>query len=176
MCRNIVSAYGSKFFEYDKKVGKFNSLINVILCINMVFKSNFITYTLLEENNSNIDSAKMHIHQIIESKSNTPFKKPNSKTIISDDEHDNFSVAKSVMSNGIKKRYFVQDRRKKNKGSVRRKHYPIEVKRRAISLRDEGLSFQVIAKTLNTFKSNIEKWCSMKVKNYSNCSLLKKIS
>ena len=81
---------------------------------------------------------------------------------VSDDEHDNLSVTDSLLSNNNQK-FQLEDRRKKNKGSVHRKRYQIDVKRRAISLRDEGLSFEDIAKILDTAKSNIEKWCSKKV-------------
>ena len=38
-----------------------------------------------------------------------------------------------------------------------------EVKQRAIALRDSGLSVSEIAKIFDTAKSNVEKWCSIKV-------------
>jgi hypothetical protein len=57
----------------------------------------------------------------------------------------------------------INDRRKLNKGLSQRKSYPKEVKKRAIALRDSGLSVDDVAKILDTAKSNIEKWCSVKV-------------
>ena len=42
--------------------------------------------------------------------------------------------------------------------------YSKEVKRRSIALRDSGLSVDEIAKILDTAKSNVEKWCSAKVR------------
>lgn len=55
------------------------------------------------------------------------------------------------------------DRRKNNKGSAHRKSYSKEVKKRSIALRDSGLSVDEISKILDTAKSNVEKWCSIKV-------------
>ena len=52
---------------------------------------------------------------------------------------------------------------KNNKGSAHRKSYSKEVKKRSIALRDSGLSVDEISKILNTAKSNVEKWCSIKV-------------
>ena len=37
------------------------------------------------------------------------------------------------------------------------------MKQRAIALRDSGLSVGEIAKIFGTAKSNVEKWCSIKV-------------
>ena len=57
----------------------------------------------------------------------------------------------------------TNDRRKYNKGSLHRKTYSIDVKKRAVLLRDSGISLDDVAKLLGTAKSNIEKWCSVKV-------------
>lgn len=58
---------------------------------------------------------------------------------------------------------FRIDRRKHNRGAPTRKSYSKDVKRRSIALRDSGLSVDEIAKILDTAKSNVEKWCSIKV-------------
>ena len=58
------------------------------------------------------------------------------------------------------------DGRKQNRGVSHRRSYSIEVKKRAINLRNSGLTIDDVAKLLNTAKSNVEKWCSMKV-NFS---------
>ena len=57
----------------------------------------------------------------------------------------------------------VNDGRKLNKGANHRKSYSQSMKKRAISLKEGGLSAQNIAQILGTAKSNVEKWCSKKV-------------
>ena len=55
------------------------------------------------------------------------------------------------------------DGRKLNRGVSHRKSYSIEIKKRAIALRDSGLTIEDVSKLLDTAKSNVEKWCSIKV-------------
>ena len=73
-----------------------------------------------------------------------------------DDDDGNIKFASETLDQRL-------DRRKHNKGSAHRKSYPKEVKKRAIALRDSGLSVEEIARILDTAKSNVEKWCSIKV-------------
>ena len=72
-----------------------------------------------------------------------------------DDENRSASSSKSL-----------NDGRKMKNGSFHRKSYSIDIKKRAIELRDSGLRIDAIAKILDTAKSNVEKWCSVKVSNY----------
>ena len=65
------------------------------------------------------------------------------------------------MSSSVKR----NDRRKNNKGSAHRKSYSIDVKKRAVLLRDNGVGLDEVARMLDTAKSNVEKWCSSKVNN-----------
>ena len=58
------------------------------------------------------------------------------------------------------------DGRKRNKGSPRRKTYSDELKKRTMVLKDGGLSTEHISHIIDTAKSNIEKWCSKKVRRY----------
>ena len=60
----------------------------------------------------------------------------------------------------------IGDGRKRNRGRNNRKSYSADVKRRAVALRDSGLTMDDVAKTLGTAKSNVEKWCSAKVVIY----------
>ena len=69
-------------------------------------------------------------------------------------------------SNDSDKKRRLYDGRKLNKGSAHRKSYSLEIKKRAIVLRDSGLSIEDVAKILDTAKSNVEKWCSIKVLFY----------
>ena len=79
-------------------------------------------------------------------------------------QSDDANTSSSSCSNSSKSQHIKRnDGRKLNKGSFQRKSYSTEVKKRAIALRDTGLRIESIAKILNTAKSNVEKWCSMKV-------------
>ena len=78
-------------------------------------------------------------------------------TIESDDENTSSCSSKSQHN------FKHIDGRKLNKGSFHRKSYSIDIKRRAIALRDSGLRIEAISRLLDTAKSNVEKWCSVKV-------------
>ena len=74
----------------------------------------------------------------------------------------NVSQTSECRNNGELRVRFT-DHRKHNRGSSHRKSYSIDVKIRAIELRDNGMSVGDVSKVLNTAKSNVEKWCSSKV-------------
>ena len=70
---------------------------------------------------------------------------------------------KNECSKGNNRNRPLVDRRKRNRGCSQRKSYTVDVKKRAIELRDGGMSVGNVAKMLHTAKSNVEKWCSVKV-------------
>ena len=73
----------------------------------------------------------------------------------------------TIRSSKCHKSHF--DGRKYNKGARQRKSYALDFKKRAIAMRKDGLCIQTIAMTLGTAKSNIEKWCSVKVRTPIVC-------
>ena len=81
---------------------------------------------------------------------------------VSDRDESDSSSKKSKLE---KPRPFF-DGRRNNKGATQRKAYSLDIKKRAIALRDSGILITDIARLLNTAKSNVEKWCSAKVINH----------
>ena len=72
-------------------------------------------------------------------------------------------IDKESLQSRVENNQQIGDGRKRNRGRTHRKSYSAEVKRRAVALRDSGLTMDDVAKTLGTAKSNVEKWCSSKV-------------